>query len=254
MPKDHEQLVASQFGPRARAYVESTVHAQGEDLEQLRRSFSNATDARVLDLGCGGGHASFAVTPLVRAVVAYDLSADMLSAVAAAAARRDLGNIETVCGDVRQLPFDDSSFDAVISRYSAHHWASLPASLKEARRVLKSDARAMFIDVVAPAAAGLDTFLQTIEMLRDPSHVRDYRPEEWERSLKAAGFAAGAMVRRKLRLDFESWIDRMRPPRTHVDAIRSLQSASSTEVVRYFEIAQDGSFGVDTLSIEATVC
>ena len=34
-----------------------------------------------------------------------------------------------------------------------------------------------------------DTFLQTIELLRDPSHVRDYRISEWRDMLAAAGFA-----------------------------------------------------------------
>ena len=33
--QDHAKLVTAQFGPRAAAYVASTVHAGGADLEQL---------------------------------------------------------------------------------------------------------------------------------------------------------------------------------------------------------------------------
>ena len=31
----HEKVVEAQFGPRAKAYVESAVHAKGEDLDAL---------------------------------------------------------------------------------------------------------------------------------------------------------------------------------------------------------------------------
>ena len=35
MSKAHEQVVEAQFGPRAKAYVESAVHSQGADLEAI---------------------------------------------------------------------------------------------------------------------------------------------------------------------------------------------------------------------------
>ena len=42
MNKAHEQLVDAQFGPRAKAYVESAVHARGPDLEALEVVVSGA--------------------------------------------------------------------------------------------------------------------------------------------------------------------------------------------------------------------
>ena len=53
MNKAHEQLVDSQFGPRAKAYVESAVHARGPDLDALEAVVSGMRPARVLDLGFG---------------------------------------------------------------------------------------------------------------------------------------------------------------------------------------------------------
>ena len=35
MSKAHERVVEAQFGPRAKAYVESAVHSQGADLEAI---------------------------------------------------------------------------------------------------------------------------------------------------------------------------------------------------------------------------
>src|SRR6185437_1952579 len=143
------------------------VHAQGEDLKELAEFASANKFAHALDLGCGGGHASFAVAPHVGEITAYDLSAEMLSAVAQEAGNRGLSNLKTQQGTVEKLPFPDASFDFVVTRFSAHHWHDIRAGLREARRVAKKGAAAMFMDAVPPPNPLLDTFIQTIEMLRD---------------------------------------------------------------------------------------
>ena len=73
-------FVAAHYAPRAAAYMDSAVH-------------SGEAGARVLDLGCGGGHVSYRVAPHVREVVACDLTPDMLALVKRTADERDLNNI-----------------------------------------------------------------------------------------------------------------------------------------------------------------
>jgi SAM-dependent methyltransferase len=247
----HENLVTQQFGPRAAAYVGSAVHAQGEDLLQLAALLRGRKAARVLDLGCGGGHVSFHVAPEVGEIVAYDLSDEMLAAVTAEASRRKIGNLVTRRGAVEALPFEDASFDAVLSRFSAHHWHHWEKGLAEARRVVKPTGIVAFADCVSPGAPMLDTYLQGIELLRDPSHVRDYSVAEWRQALTRAGFAPGAVTERRLRLDFASWIARMETPPIQRDAIRALQQVMAKDVVEHFAIESDGSFTIDTAVIEA---
>src|SRR5919112_26316 len=77
----HDGLVTRQFGPRARDYVVSAVHAHGEDLDAIAAIASDRRPARALDLGCGGGHVSFALSPHASEVVAVDISDEMLAAV-----------------------------------------------------------------------------------------------------------------------------------------------------------------------------
>jgi ubiquinone/menaquinone biosynthesis C-methylase UbiE len=247
----HDTLVATQFGGRAAAYVASAVHAQGEDLRDVAALVSGRGDARVLDLGCGGGHVAFAVASHVAEVVAYDLSDEMLGAVATEAAARGLGNVTTRRGPAEALPFDDGTFDVVCTRFSAHHWYDMPAGIAEAARVLKPGGAAAFIDVVAPAAVALDTFLQSVELLRDPSHVRDYTAEQWLATLDAAGFTVTRTVKRRLPMEFSSWIARMQTPPVRRDAVRALQAGASAPVATHFEIGPDGSFVLDTIAIEA---
>lgn len=249
--RSHETLVGSQFGSRADAYLTSQVHAQGADLAALVDIAKGHTDARVLDMGCGGGHVTFNVAPHVGEVVAYDLSSEMLAVVEAAARDRSLANVTTRQGAVESLPFEDASFDMVVSRYSAHHWRDFAAGLREAARVLKPGGTAGFVDAVSPGTPLLDTFFQAIEMLRDPSHVRDYSRAEWEDALVRAGLPCRSTRQFRVRLEFTSWIERMATPTVQVDAIRALQKAVSSDVTAYFDTAADGSFSIDVSFFEA---
>lgn len=251
-PRSLAALVDSQFGPQAAAYVTSPVHSRGEDLDQFAGIVRDLPAKTVLDLGCGGGHMSFAAAPHVRdEVVAYDLSRDMLAAVSAEAARRGLTNIRTEAGRAESLPFADASFCVVATRMSAHHWGDLDAALAEARRVTKRGGRGVFIDVCSPGTPLLDTYLQAMELLRDPSHVRNYSIDEWIRAVTKAGFAAGKVTPRRLRIEFAPWIARIRTPALHAEAIRSLQAAVPEEVKSYFAFEADGTFTFDTMTLEA---
>ena len=242
--KSHEALVGSQFGSQAAAYLVSAVHAQGDDLRALAEIAGSRPNARVLDLGCGGGHVSFNAAPYAREVVAYDLSADMLAVVAAAAASRGLTNIRTEQGVAERLPFDESSFDCVLSRYSAHHWRDVGAGLREVARVLKPGGVAGFVDVVSSGVPLFDTWLQALELLRDPSHVRDYGRGEWEASFAGAGLVVEAADAHRIRLEFGPWVERIRTPAVQVEAIRALQATMSEGVRRHFDVSDDGSFSL----------
>jgi ubiquinone/menaquinone biosynthesis C-methylase UbiE len=249
--RSHDAVVQDQFGPQAAAYVHSAVHAGGEDLDALAVLAARIAPVHALDLGTGGGHVAYRMAPHAGSVTACDLSAEMTAAVATTARERQLGNITTCTAPAESLPFQDAAFDFLACRFSAHHWQAFEAGLREARRVLKSGTTAVFIDVVSPGPAALDTHLQAVELLRDPSHVRDYTAEEWAAALVRAGFRPRAMQLRRLRMDFPSWVERMRTPASHRAAIRALQQQASRDTARYFAIEPDGSFTLDTLQVEA---
>lgn len=213
--KSHETLVTQQFGPRAAAYLGSPVHAQGDDLQHLVALVRGRTAARVLDLGCGGGHVSFHVAREVGEITAYDLSAEMLAAVAAEAARRGLGNLVTRRGAVEELPFDAGTFDIVLSRYSAHHWHDWERGLREARRVVKPGGFVAFADCVSPGPPLLDTYLQAVELLRELVACPGLFGGGMAASHGTSGFCAGSGDQRPPAARFQI-VDR-----PHADAGRS---------------------------------
>lgn len=248
-----QAVVAQQFGNTASAYLTSTVHSQGADLAQLRDIAAHLPKRPVvLDLGCGAGHASFAVAPVAESVTAYDLSPEMLAVVADAARERGHPNLGTQQGNVATLPFIDSSFCMVVTRFSAHHWLDVPAALREVRRVLKPNGVFIIIDITAPEAPLHDTTLQAVELLRDGSHVRDYRPSEWLQMLGEAGFASEQLKGWKLQMQFDEWTARMRTPAERVTAIRSLLRSAPEETRCYFAVEADDSFTIDSTLFRAT--
>jgi len=248
----HEALVGGQFGSRAEAYLNSALHARSPDLDALVALMNSWPKARVLDLGCGGGHVTFNVAPLVREVVAYDLAPEMLDLVERAAKERRLDNVTTQQGAVESLPFEDASFEVVLSRFSAHHWRDLDAGLREAARVLKPGGMFSVVDTVTSGIPLIDTYFQAIELLRDCSHVRNYSRAEWEAAIARAGFLSASVSPFRLRIDFSSWVERMNTRRLQIEAIRALQTTVSAVSTRHFETEADGSFHIDVALFRAS--
>jgi len=251
MTHEHDTLVQNQFGPATAGYIGSAVHATGADLDRIAAAAASASPQHALDLGCGGGHVAYALAPHAGIVTASDLSAEMTAAVRAEAARRGIANIRTVTAPAAALGLPDASFDFLACRFTVHHWRDAAAGLREARRVLRPGTPAVFVDVIAPPFAAADTHLQAVELLRDPSHGRDYREDEWRAMLGIAGFTIGAVTFGRLRMDFADWTARMGTPPKQAAAIRTLQALAGSEVASHFAIECDGSFTIDTILIEA---
>jgi ubiquinone/menaquinone biosynthesis C-methylase UbiE len=244
---DQHALTVQQFGSTAARYLASPVHSSGADLDRLALLARESRPSNALDLGCGAGHASYALARGgASRVVAYDLSPQMLEVAAAEARARGHRQIEICAGPAERLPFPDTSFDLVVTRYSAHHWSDALAAVHEAARVLQPGGTLIVIDVLAPENALMDTVLQTVEILRDLSHVRDYRESEWRAMFEAANFASPCAHRWRLQMEFDSWVARIGTTPARVDALKVVLDELPSEARDYFAVRGDRSFAVDS--------
>lgn len=95
-----------------------------------------AAGREVLDAGCGTGYGTVILAEAgASKVTGIDLAADAVST--ASDRLGDLGAV--VQGDLRELPFEDDSFDLIVCFEAIEHIADGPAVIAEFRRVLRPD-------------------------------------------------------------------------------------------------------------------
>ena len=91
---------------------------------------------RVLDVGCGTGAALAPASRTAASATAVELSPAMAERAQAAAP-----GAKVIVGDAAELPFDDASFDLVLSSFVVFFMPDPTAALREWRRVLAPGGR-----------------------------------------------------------------------------------------------------------------
>jgi ubiquinone/menaquinone biosynthesis C-methylase UbiE len=109
--------------------------------------FDDRTD--FLEIGCGIGEVSkYIAKNYIGSVIATDIDPEQI-----AIARRGSGNIANLTfqeADAIDLPFDDESFDVVLSFGVLHHVDKWQTALTEVKRVLRPGGYFIFAEVIYP--------------------------------------------------------------------------------------------------------
>lgn len=165
-----------------RTWWEPVLAPSATDLLERLERLAGPPTGRVLDVGTGAGLLAIDAVrrwPAVE-VLGLDGSAEML-AVARATARASVERpaqrrLDWLRGHAEQLPFDDASFDLVISSFAYQLVPRLSVALGEALRVLRPGGRLAFVtwriadDRFAPDEAFEDA-LDELDAGEDPADL-----------------------------------------------------------------------------------
>jgi ubiquinone/menaquinone biosynthesis C-methylase UbiE len=111
---------------------------------------------RVLDVGCGPGGAAREAARRGAAVTGVDPAPLMLRLGRYLSGSRSGRDIVFLRGTAEALPVSDRAVTVAWAISSAHHWADVPAGLRELHRVLEPGGRLIIAEHLArPGARGL---------------------------------------------------------------------------------------------------
>lgn len=125
-----ERVIEDAYHRSPGAYVIYVMHAASYAFAERY-----CEGRRTLDLGCGSGYGSFRIAGVASSVIGVDVAEDAVDFARGRYVRPNLSFMAVEPG--RRLPFDDESFDVVLSFQVIEHVHDVRSYLEEARRILR---------------------------------------------------------------------------------------------------------------------
>lgn len=149
-----------------------TMFSEASDMVIPSILSKTAKNGRVLDLCCGQGNVTEALSKAGHSVTGADFSAKMLSH-----ARKRFPTGDFVEADAQNLPFADRSFASVVCSFGLMHVPDQPKALSEIHRVLKPKGQLIMTSWCGPEFSPVfQVFYSSVQEHGDPSVVMPDSP------------------------------------------------------------------------------
>lgn len=130
---------------RASNYDKLYWAKDGDYLDAIVETAHFTRNDLVLDVGTGTGVVAERIKPLVRHIVALDISGSMLE-------KRRWEGVSVVKWDIRATLFADDLFDKIVARMVFHHILNdLNEAMRQCRRALKAGGKLIIAEGVPPS-------------------------------------------------------------------------------------------------------
>lgn len=166
---------------------------------------------RIVDVAAGTALFARAIAARVASIVAVDLTPEMLTRGRDLARSQGLTNIRFGQGAVERLPLADASFDAVVTRYSVHHFREPALALREMARVCRADGQLVLVDMVADDDPRVANRHNQLERTADRTHTAILSPQRLIAEVVDAGFALERYLSREVDMVFDAWQPQLAP-------------------------------------------
>lgn len=157
-------------------------------LELILKYIQVEPGMRILDLGTGSGYLAFPFAEKYKQteVVGLDIVEKTLEENRKRAESEGIGNLHFVSYEGMKFPFEDNSFDIVITRYALHHFPAIKDTFKEINRVLKKNG-IFFLSDPAPNDNDVKRFVDEYMQMKKDGHIKFYTKDEWKEVGNSAG-------------------------------------------------------------------
>ena len=219
-----KESAIKQFGSRAEAYAKGNIFVDGVHLSGIVKKSGVEKNHQVLDIATGAGFLALEFARYADTVIGCDLTRNMLLHAVEKQKKSGLENTAFLLSDVESLPFHDKFFDIVSCRFAFHHFPDPVNALREMKRVCNGSI--VLIDGVSSEDREKSLFHNSIEKLRDPSHVRIYSLSEMKNMLKDIGAVVVDIEHWDIPQDFDEWVKRAGTGEKETEIIEGLMAGS----------------------------
>ena len=212
MKSSNKVQIQQAFTQQAAGFESERMNFSKQDYlySVVQKIAPSKTDA-VLEVAAGTCACGRTIAPYTGNVVCLDMTPAMLSVGKSGAGKNHLDNMTFVLGDAAELPFLNSSFDIVLSRLAFHHFPDVKQPFAEMVRVLKPGGKLVLIDMEA-AEEPLRKTEDSIEKMRDPSHVRNLSENEMLALYRDSGLSVSCCEVTKMPVVLQSWLEHTKTP------------------------------------------
>ena len=212
MKSSNQAQIQQAFTQQAAGFESERMNFSKQDyLDYVVQKIAPSKTDAVLEVAAGTCACGRTIAPYAGNVVCLDMTPAMLSVGKSEAGKNHLDNMTFVLGDAAELPFLNGSFDIVLSRLAFHHFPDIKQPFAEMVRVLKPGGKLVLIDMEA-AEEPLRKTEDSIEKMRDPSHVRNLSENEILALYRDSGLSVSCCEVTKMPVVLQSWLEHTKTP------------------------------------------
>lgn len=213
--------------------------ADTSDLEKTIPDLKLRHASQVLDIATGHGYTAAFLAGKGFVVTAADQPVAP-DAIALATSRHLAITFHEHGAD--QLPYEDGTFNLVICRGAAHHLKAPDKFVTEATRVLKTYGFLVVIDGTVPDDhVEANAWMNALEQLRDPAHVKFTTPQTWRTWCQQRGLTVTRAQMDPVKMpDLLAYFNQANTPPENRKKVLEMVAKAPAAAREIFKIGQEG--------------
>ena len=181
--KHEESIEKTKQGFEASFEADAFYNKQTRDqkhLELIINCLQVEPGMKILDLGTGTGYLAFPFAEEYKQaeIIGLDIVEKALEENRKKAEAKGFHNLHFVSYDGMKFPFENQTFDIVMTRYALHHFPAIEDTFGEIHRVLKENG-VFFLSDPAPNEDDTERFVDEYMQMKKDGHIKFYTKQEW---------------------------------------------------------------------------
>lgn len=226
----HHRRITEEFTRQADSMPTASVFTDRNVVDRIKAAARVADKMRVLDVGCGPGIMTAALAYDAKEIVAFDITPEMISRARQRCETEGLTNVQFQVGQAEKLPFEDASFNVIVTRLTFHHFSDPAIVLSEMKRVIKPGGTIIIADIISSEIPEESELHNALEILRDPSHIRMIPRSEFKELIESAKLNIKEEDSWIKKREFSEWIQITNSPERAAPLSIVMRSLAKAEI------------------------